>query len=204
MISSQIVGATASMSSLSHSAKVKAKLRVARDEADPPAPKSLTAANLKVHDPAPTRAEQEEELLKKMQTLSELLGQVDAALDSASTSVPTTAGSQRPPPTGGSARPQSQRGVASAAGAPTPGSARPPASGASACSSSSRSVRGGNVPEAPQLAVIHDDAPLEEAPVKMVQYTGHQHDLSGIKSRRRVDARAARSDIGSVLGWSAP
>ena len=67
------------------------------------------------------------------------------------------------------------------------------------------SVRGGGAPEAPQLAVIHADAPPSPrslAAVELVNYTGSQSHVSGISSRRKIgDARAARSEVGSILGW---
>ena len=142
----------------------------------------------------PSRAEQEEALLARMQTISELLGKVDAALDTASSA---------PPGTGQSQRPTSQRGQSALpASAAAPGTAVPSTAGSVRSTTSSRR---GYVPEAPELLTIvheNDPAPAAEKPIQFVTYTGQQ--TLSFSSRRRIDARAAKSDIGSMLGWDAP
>ena len=172
-----------------------------------------------------TKAEQEEELLKKMQTLSHLLGQVDSALEGC----PSTRDGSRPP-TGASQPPPSRRGLASANGAP-PGSAGPlvippgtssssrggtgriPTGGgavgilpggtaASAVSSSGRSVNLRGTPsESPQLAIIHESEYRVQTPaIEFVTYTGVQggHNLN--QGRRRVESSATKSSMGSIFG----
>ena len=167
----------------------------------------LTEANLRTVS-GKTRAEQEEELWQKMQTISELLGKVDVALETASSA---------PPGTGQSQRPQSRRqtpalGAPPSAAPPSAGppSAAPPSAASHRTGVSVRSTlsQRGRAPEAPQLAVIHDDPPpssAKEEPIKLVSYTGMQSHVAGIQARRyNSDARAAQSSIGSVLGWDAP
>ena len=149
----------------------------------------LTSENLRELS-GESRAEQEEALWRKMQTISELLGQVDAALETASSAPPNT-GQSRPPPTGASTRPTSQRGAT--------------ATSQTAACGGGASLRGRHFGDAPQLAVIHDEAPPSTAGserVQMVTYTGSQ--TLQISSRRKIgDARAATSSIGGCLGgWS--
>ena len=153
----------------------------------------LTSENLRELS-GESRAEQEEALWRKMQTISELLGQVDAALETASSAPPNT-GQSRPPPTGASTRTTSQRGATAT-------------SQTAACGGGGASLRGRQFGDAPQLAVIHDDAPPSTAGserVQMVTYTGSQ--TLQISSRRKIgDARAASSSIGGCFGgepgWS--
>lgn len=62
-------------------------------------PMDLTVDNLRKLDPsAVSRAEREEALLEKMQTLSDMLGQVDAAMGEIPESRPSTGRSSRPTP----------------------------------------------------------------------------------------------------------
>ena len=161
---------------------------------------ALTADNLKrINGGGPSKEEAEEALWQKMQTLSALLGQVDDALETATSAPPSTGASQRPPLTGGSHRPTSQRGQ-------TPlGSAPPPGTGGSVRSTASKR---GYAPEAPQLLTVHEaEAYLskrttEPAPVQLVSYTGSQSNVAGIVSRRHNrEARAAGSSIGACFGW---
>ena len=183
----------------------------------------LTTENLRARSDGPTREEREAALFEKMQTIAGLIDRVNDALDNASTTVPpSTANSQRPPPTGGSAalppgtgsssrpgtqRGQSaapstaQRGTTSVPGSAAPGSA-PPKTGGSIASTalSNRSLRGGPLNVGPQLMVIHDDAPFEPPPVKQVQYTGTQTISFGSGRRKNNDAKAAQSSIGACFG----
>ena len=183
----------------------------------------LTTENLRARNDGPTREEREAALFEKMKTIAGLIDRVNDALDNASTTVPpSTANSQRPPPTGGSAalppgtgsssRPGTQRGQSAAPstaqrgntsvpGSAPPGSA-PPKTGGSIASTalSNRSLRGGPLNVGPQLMVIHDDAPFEPPPVKQVQYTGTQTISFGSGRRKNNDAKAAQSSIGACFG----
>ena len=166
---------------------------------------SLTSDNLKkLGGGGASREEEENKLWEKMQTISELLAKVDGALETATSAPPSTGASQRPPLTSGSQRPTSQRGQSPFIGAPA--SAMPPGTGGSVRSTTS--VRG-YIPEAPQLLTVHEDAPPKSAsssaPIELVNYTGTQHELGGVQSRRtNRQARAAQSSIGACLGMDAP
>jgi len=164
-------------------------------------------------------AEQEQELLQKMQTISQLLGQVDAALaEEGSTQPPPTAASQRPPPTASSRPPPT-----AASSRPPPTASQPPPT-ADYLAEQRRKLdslqeqlavrlRTGERPstgqsgraascDPPQIAVIHENQPPK---VQLVSYTGTQSALGGIQTRRRASAEttAARSEMGSLLHWAA-
>ena len=72
--------------------------------------------------------------------------------------------------------------------------------------SSTVGSRRGFVPEAPQLLSLEEDATSSmlssslRSSVPLVNYTGKQSNVAGFCSRGKVhNARAAKSDIGSVL-----
>uniref|UniRef100_A0A7S2CMJ5 Uncharacterized protein n=1 Tax=Haptolina brevifila TaxID=156173 RepID=A0A7S2CMJ5_9EUKA len=171
----------------------------------------LTEQNLRALG-GKTLAQEEEELLEKMQTISQLLGQVDDALQAeGSTQPPPTAGS-RPPPTGSSHPP------------PTGRSSQPPPTGESVAEQRRRfetlqqtlqsRMRTGESAQHKSAAsekiadkiglsekiVIHENADMPK--VELVNYTGAQSHLGGIQSRRRT-APAAQSEMGSLLHWAA-
>ena len=167
-------------------------------------PAELTEANVRELG-GRSQAEHEEALLRQMQTLSEMLAKVNTTLDDCpSTAVPSTAGSQRPPPsrercpTGG--RPATGERPASgqrpATGPRLTGGGRTAAEDRPHAPRSATSAHA-HEPEVVSLAELNE----RDAPVPLVQYTGSQSQLAGISSRRRVDARAAKSEIGSVLSW---
>ena len=58
---------------------------------------------------------------------------------------------------------------------------------------------------APQLIVLHEEPVPDEAKIELVQYTGAQTALGGIKSRRRAAANttAIQSEMGNLLHWAA-
>ena len=135
-------------------------------------PAPLTEENLKRLGGGPSLQEQEEALLEKMQTLSGLLAKVNDTLeDMPSTTVPSTAGSQRERVT-------------------TAGS-RPPTMGM-------RVGTGQRALAEAYLVLVGDE---DQVPVQLVNYTGSQSQLAGMSSRRKVESRAAKSDIGSLLSW---
>ena len=168
-----------------------------------------------------TKAEQEDELLEKMQEMSDLLAKVNNMLEE---EPPTTAASSRPPSTtsrrlltgqserreGGRERPQtgSER-------PPTGRSVRTPASRdewrlrtaelehqaalrallPKSLKAASDGHCGSRAPEVLNLDEIKEH-------VELVSYTGQQSHVAGIAARRKVEARAARSNVGSLLSWA--
>lgn len=149
-------------------------------------PAQLTEANLKKIG-GPNQAEHEEQLLDRAQTLSNLLAKVNMALDDCpSTTVPSTAGSRRAPPTG--QRPPTVERAAT--GQRTPLAAPPAADDALA--------GGKHEPQVISLSELNAEA----EPVQLVNYTGSQSQIAGISSRRKVAAaRATKSEMGSLLSW---
>mmetsp|Transcript_20096 Transcript_20096/g.51138 ORF Transcript_20096/g.51138 Transcript_20096/m.51138 type:complete len:184 (-) Transcript_20096:396-947(-) len=162
---------------------------------------ALTEDNLRKLGGA-SQAEQEEALLDKMQTLSNLLAQVNGALDDEpATTVPSTAGSSRRPPptaerlpTSGSQRPPTTGGRL-----PTGQRATTPAAAPTADQPRDSFSRGskGHEPQVMSLSELNK----RDAPVQLVTYTGSQSQLAGMSARRKVDARATKSEIGSLLSW---
>ena len=153
----------------------------------------LTEANLRKLS-GPSREEQESALLEQMQTLSQLLGQVDAALEAAPSTRPPTGASSRPPPTAASRPPPT------ASSRPPPTASSRPATGASA--SQRADGHGGGVNEERLPTPAHADVSAEGAgdePVRLVSYTGCQTHMPGNSGRRRIDAKASRSQLGSLL-----
>ena len=159
----------------------------------------LTEANLK-RVGGPSQAEQEEMLLVKMQALSDMLEKVNGTLmEMPPTTVPSSAGSsRRPPPTG--ERP------ASSTSQPPPSRQHVPPSrdrlptGQLMLSQAPSDADANRPSHEPQLISL---AELKEAdaPVTLVSYTGNQSHLAGLSSRRKVDARATRSEMSSLLSW---
>jgi hypothetical protein len=147
-------------------------------------PVPLTEENLKRLGGGPSVQEQEEALLEKMQTLSGLLAKVNDTLeDMPSTTVPSTAGSQRERVTTAGSRPSAMEmrvGTGQRARAEAP-SAR----------------ASGHEPQVISLAELRE----KDEPVQLVNYTGSQSQLAGMSSRRKVESRAAKSEIGSLLSW---
>lgn len=162
---------------------------------------ALTEANLRKHG-GPGREEQESALLERMQTLSNLLGQVNDALDA---EPPSTAASSRPP----SSRPPPSRGQQQILSRPhsraPDGNERPLLAAIARRYGGDSLPRGSaRLPEPPQLAVIHDDEPppkpLAEAAPQLVNYTGNQTHVPLNKGRRKIsEASAARSEASSVI-----
>ena len=167
-----------------------------------PAPQAPTEAAMRsLH--GPTREEQEEALLEKMQTLSSLLNKVNAAIDDC----PSTAASSRPPTGLASLQqhPASRGGISTAGSKPLTGRSRGgtaiPGTGASSSSlqHAAGKVASGDEPQVLRLGDEPPPEPPKKPDIELVQYTGSQHALGGICSRRKVDARASRSQMGSVL-----
>ena len=186
-----------------------------------PAPSSKTVAPTEatlrqLH--GPTREEQEEALVQKMQTLSNLLGMVDAALDDCASTRPP---SSRPPasrtglstgasigtPQSGKRTPGTAQSRAPALPATGEDGAVPPgsSSSSSSCRAQPHSGRaaGDSIPQVLHIGsrpAPDDNMPAKKPVVEHVQYTGQEHMLGGIKTRRKVDARATRSEMSSILG----
>jgi hypothetical protein len=154
----------------------------------------LTEANLRQLS-GPSREEQESALLEKMQTLSNLLGQVEAAIEDCPSTRPA---SSVPPGTGRSSRPPTGRGSTAASNVVDTGRAiHPPPPGTGNSTRSGRMLPSG---DSAQLLVVNEEkAPAKQKPVEFVQYVGSQSNMPGGTGRRHIDARAASSSMGSVL-----
>ena len=169
---------------------------------------SLTEANIRKIG-GKTQAEQEEELLAKMQTLSNLLGQVDEMLEDC----PSTRDGSRPPTNASRPPTHASRPPTNASRPPTNAS-RPPtgrndqpvsrSSGQEAArtgtAASASSSRRGFAPDPIQLMTVHESTDARPEPtVELATYTGFQggHNLS--QGRRRIEGRAAGSSMGSIL-----
>ena len=157
---------------------------------------TLTEANLRKLS-GPSREEQESALLERMQTISQLLGQVDAALEAEPSTRPPTGASSRPPPTAGSEPPPT------ASSRPPPTASSRPATGASINSGADVSKNAYAVAgEGRHPMPAHVNASWQgdaDEPVRLVSYTGCQTHMPGNSGRRRIDAKASRSELGSVL-----
>ena len=167
----------------------------------------LTEENLRVLGKT-SKEIQEEALLDRMKTISELLAKVDTALEDATstaTGPPGTAASTRPSstrPATGQRLPTAERPLATGQRLPTatrPGSsAEPPPR--TAGSVASQDARG--PPQTITLAELQQQDRLADSHIELVTYTGTQSHIAGISSRRKVHARAQRSEMGSLLSWS--
>jgi hypothetical protein len=171
---------------------------------DPMSAAPLTEDNLRKLG-GPSRQEQEESLLAKAQAISQLLAQVDGALDDvATTRPPTGASSQR------LLTADSYRGVPTAEGrkgtcvASSRTHVNDERLGTGTSCESSRNptnlVSHACPPSKhdPQVVTLAD---LTEPEIKLVQYTGQQSHMAGGKGRRKVESRATKSEIGSMLSW---
>jgi hypothetical protein len=121
----------------------------------------LTEDNLKNLGRGPNE-EREEQLLEKMQSLSALLGKVDALM-----AEPSDTASR-------------------------------PGTSASACS---RPQTSGSVGPHPPNGMTRTELQHVQAG-GLVQYTGIQSQTAGLPRLRKIDARATKSTIGSLLSWS--
>ena len=52
------------------------------------------------------------------------------------------------------------------------------------------------LPQQPAVLV-----PLAEADVSLVSYTGSQCGTAQFQTKRKIEARATKSEMGSILGW---
>lgn len=156
---------------------------------------ALTAANLSKLGTGP-REEQEDQLYSELLGLSQLLGKVNAALDEE--------GSTRPP-TGASTRPRTGNFAPSAARPATGGTAIPPSTAASgvqrAAATSAATSAAGAAPQVQMVTFPEEERPASDRSqrIELVNYTGMQSNTAGISTRRKIDARAARSEMSSIL-----
>ena len=153
---------------------------------------------------------QEEALLDRMKTISELLAKVDTALEDASstaTGPPGTAASSTRPVTSQRLltaewpRPTGERLLT---GQRLPTGGNPPGSSAAPPPRTAGSVasRESHGPQTITLAELQQQDRLADSQIQLVTYTGTQSHIAGISSRRKVHARAQRSEMRSLLSWS--
>ena len=155
----------------------------------------LTENNVRKHGGL-TLAQQEEALLEKMQTLSNLLGQVDGMLEECPSTRPPTGASSRPPtnasrpPTGRGLTPGTAGpiGTAESTGVVRTGGSQPGSAASRLSTASGRPVSLRGMPLEPvQMAVIHEsDRPIHEPKVELVTYTGTQGGHMISQGRRKV------------------
>ena len=124
--------------------------------------------------------EREEKLFQKMQSLSALLGKVDTLMAEGSDTASRPPTQQRLHTS--STRPLTQQRLDTASSRPE--------------TSRSHTVQ----PHAPESM---GEAELRGQPEpSRVQYTGAQSQTAGIQRLRKIDARATKSTIGSLLSWA--
>lgn len=149
---------------------------------------SLTEENLrKIGGGQPSREEEEEALYSELVGISQLLGKVNAAL--------VEEGSTRPPT--GSTRPPTGHSVVVTGAAACSRAADRPLSGSMPASCGGERV--GASCEPPQVLSVTGSSQRSATRPELVNYTGTQSATAGISTRRKVDARAARSEMGSIL-----
>ena len=154
----------------------------------------LTQENLKRIDPSLSREERELELMDRMQTLSALLGRVDDALAAA----PATPAEMSRPPTGKSATSRPPTGSVASARVMGP----PPNEMAQMLVAARGGDNGGGVRMVDNGLPVDEDGNLKKSTVSLVNYSGNHSHTAQIQRLRKIDARAARSEMGSLLSWS--
>ena len=167
-----------------------------------PMPAALTEANLKrigAPTSGPTQEAQEQALLVKMQALSGLLEQVNGAIDDCpTTTVPSTAASsRRAPPTAGERLPTSGSRPLTTSERMHTGQQRVPTGQWRDLLGPSASAPTADAPRVVSL----DELKEQDTPVQLISYTGSQSQLGGMHSKRKVEARATKSEMGSLLSW---
>jgi hypothetical protein len=158
---------------------------------------NLTAENLR-KVAGPSQAEREEALMDRLQTISQLLGKVDDALEDCGSSRPPPTASSRPP----TGRPLSQQ---SQQQQPPPTAERrgskanherPPIT-------TQQGVQQEHLLQLDDAKGLVIGKPARSNDVALVNYTGLQSNTAQIQRLRKIDARATRSEMGSILGSDA-